>query len=257
MELKAEEIKNNWDMFMKYINNYISSPRKEKLIEFYERHEERIMLMPASSKVHHHSCFPGGHIFHTLKVCEFALKIHEMWEMSGVDETYTLEELMFSALNHDLGKIGTETEPNYIPNTDKWRKEKLGEIYKHNDQFTFMTVPDRGIFLLQENNIPITMNEYIAIRAHDGLYDEANKYYFIGYMPETRPRSSILHILHTADMLAARWEFEQTWLKDFNKKSNLVSEKGGPILTNTTNGSSKPSLGNKKSQGLKNLLDTI
>ena len=37
-----------------------------------------------------------------------------------------------------------------------------------------MTVPDRSLFLLQEAGIPISQDEYIAIRTHDGLYDQAN-----------------------------------------------------------------------------------
>ena len=37
MNLTAEQIQNNWDIFIGNINAYISSPRKEKLIEFYEK----------------------------------------------------------------------------------------------------------------------------------------------------------------------------------------------------------------------------
>jgi predicted HD phosphohydrolase len=36
---------------------------------------------------------------------------------------FTKEELVFSALNHDLGKMGDENHESYIPQTDKWRKK--------------------------------------------------------------------------------------------------------------------------------------
>ena len=61
MKLSAEKIQANWVDFMSNINTYISSPRKEQLIEFYETYAERIMLMPAAHKKEYHSAFPGGY----------------------------------------------------------------------------------------------------------------------------------------------------------------------------------------------------
>ena len=45
MKLKAEEIQSNWDRLMGHINTHIESPRKEKVIEFYEKYQERLMPM--------------------------------------------------------------------------------------------------------------------------------------------------------------------------------------------------------------------
>ena len=38
-----------------------------------------------------------------------------------------------------------------------------------------MSVPDRGLFLLKEHDIDYSKNEWLAIKLHDGIYDEANK----------------------------------------------------------------------------------
>ena len=96
----------------------------------------------------------------------------------GVDKTtYTIEELVFSAINHDLGKMGDEEHDSYIPQTDKWRRDKLGEDYKFNEKVPFASVPDRSLFLLQSHGVQYTFNEMITIQTHDGLYDEANKKY--------------------------------------------------------------------------------
>ena len=35
MNLTAEQIQNNWNVFLGIIEEHISSPRKEKLLEFY------------------------------------------------------------------------------------------------------------------------------------------------------------------------------------------------------------------------------
>ena len=37
---------------------------------------------------------------------------------------------------------------SYIPQTDNWRRDKLGEEYMHNKKIAFAAVPDRGLFLL-------------------------------------------------------------------------------------------------------------
>ncbi len=103
--------------------------------------------------------------------------------------TFTTEELVFSALNHDLGKMGSEDEDSYIPQTDNWRREKLGEDYMFNTKVPFASVPDRGLFLLQSHGISYTFNEMIAIQTHDGLYDKANEKYLMPYMPEQKPRT--------------------------------------------------------------------
>ena len=48
-----------------------------------------------------------------------------VWEGFGCDmTTFTQEELVFSAINHDLGKMGSDTEEAYVPQTDNWRRDK-------------------------------------------------------------------------------------------------------------------------------------
>ena len=64
MKLTAEEIEGNWNTFIGYINEHISSPRKEKLLDFYKKFEDRLVLMPAAHKKEYHNSFPGGYIDH-------------------------------------------------------------------------------------------------------------------------------------------------------------------------------------------------
>ena len=208
MKLTAEQIKEGWDEFTQNIETYISSPRKEKLLEFYKKYEERVILMPASHKKEYHNSFPGGYVNHINRVVSGALKIAEVWESFGCDmTTFTKEELVFSAINHDLGKMGDEENESYIPQTDQWRRDKLGEDYMFNKKVPFASVPDRGLFLLQSHGISYSFNEMLAIQTHDGLYDDANKKYLFAFMPEQKPRTSLPFILHQADLMAARIEF--------------------------------------------------
>jgi hypothetical protein len=133
-----------------------------------------------------------------------------------VKETFTLEEVVFSALNHDLGKFGSFEYEAVLPNPSEWHVKNRGEIYTFNTQLDYMTVPDRSLWLLNELNILVSKNEYLAIKLHDGLYDESNKPYLISWAPETKLRTSLPHIIHQADFLAARIEFERENLDKFN-----------------------------------------
>jgi hypothetical protein len=264
MNLTAEQIQDNWNELMSIIDTHISSPRKEKLIDFYEQYAERIMLMPAAHKKEYHNAFPGGYVEHVLRVIRCAIKQAELWESEGCDmSTFTIEELVFSALNHDLGKMGDEEQDSYIPQTDQWRKDKLGEDYMFNTKVPFASVPDRGLYLLQSHDIQYTFNEMIAIQTHDGLYDKANEKYLMAFIPEQKPRTSLPYILHQADLMAARIEFEREWLPKLKEgKKSVDNGKGNFTLGNKPNMSKKTStktkaLGSFKSDGLKNMLDNL
>jgi len=221
MVLTAEQIKSNWDEFLNNIETHIPGNRGEQLSNFYKRYEERIALMPAAHKKEYHSAFPGGYVDHVNRVVKASLKLYDLWEEMGCDmTTFTKEELVFSAINHDLGKMGDKEHEAYIPQTDQWRKDKLGEDYMFNKQLPFCSVPDRSLFLLQQHDILYSFNEMIAIQTHDGLYDQANEKYLKAFMPEQKPRTSLPYILHQADLMAARIEFEVEWLPKFKGESS-------------------------------------
>jgi hypothetical protein len=222
MQLNAEQIKGNWDILMSRIDAYIPEPRRTQVKEFYSKYQERIIMMPAAYKKEYHNAFPGGYVDHIIRVIDCALKLHNIWEEMGVDiSTYTKEELVFSALNHDLGKMGDDQHEAYIPQTDQWRKDKLGEDYMFNTKLAFASVPDRSLFLLMSHGIQYSFNEMVAIQTHDGLYDEGNKKYLMTYMPEQKPRTALPLILHQADMMAARIEFEKEWLPKFKQDKKV------------------------------------
>ena len=258
MKLTAEQIQDNWNKFLSIIDEHISEPRCSELKSFYETYAERIMLMPASHKKEYHNAFPGGYVDHVLRVVQCALKLNKVWVEMGVDtSTYTVEELVFASLNHDLGKMGDEQNESYIPQTDQWRKEKLGEDYKFNDRLEYMSVPDRGLHLLMSYGVTFSRNEMLAIKLHDGLYDDANKPYLMSWSPETKPRTALVFIVHQADLMAARIEFEQVWMPKLKGEVTQSNSSNFTIEKNKKSPVKTKALGNIKSEGLKSLLDNI
>ncbi len=204
----AEELQQNFTKLISYIDKYITGDRKDQLKKLYEEHAERIMLMPASGTEHYHNCFAGGYVDHVIRVIDGALSIKQIWSDFGSTINFTDEELIFAAINHDLGKIGTEESEMYVINDSEWHRKNQGKIYKNNPANSFMTVPDRSLKLLADRGIRVSENEWFGIKLHDGMYDEGNKHYYISYDVNSRLRTSLPYILHQADQMAARVEYE-------------------------------------------------
>ena len=221
MKLTSTQIEANFQNIKGLIDLYISEPRKSKLLDFYNEYEDRLIMMPASHKIAYHSCFPGGYIDHTLRVINAAVELDKVWTKFGVVKNYTFEELIFSALNHDLGKMGTKDEEFYLINPSEWHRTNKGEMYECNNKISYMSVPDRSLFLLTQHGISYSENEMLAIKLHDGLYDDANHSYLKSYLPETKPRTALVYVIHQADVLATRVEFEMQWFPKFYPQPKL------------------------------------
>jgi predicted HD phosphohydrolase len=207
-ELTPEQIQENWDKLIELVNDTFEGERLEKLLEMYDYFEERMCLAPASGKEHYHNAYVGGYVEHVLHVVELAVEIKESWEKNGATINFTDEELVFAALHHDLGKVGDLAEDYYVVQDNNWFVEKRGEYFKHNPKLQFMTVTDRAVFLLQHFGIPMTELEYIGLRLTDGMYEEANKNYYVSYQPERSLKSNIAYILHQADSMATHIEYD-------------------------------------------------
>lgn len=208
MNLTEEQIVQNWNDLKKVINDNFEGERNKNLNKMYDALSERMMLAPASGIVHYHNCFAGGYVDHVLRVIKCAKHLHCMWIDMGAEQNYTEEELVFSALNHDLGKVGDMTNDYYIPNPSEWHRKNQGKLYKFNPELDYMSVPDRSLFLLAQNGISYTYNEAIAIRLHDGMYDDANIQYLKTFNTDKEIKSNLPTILHHADHMASRIEHD-------------------------------------------------
>ena len=219
-ELTPEQIQENWEKLIQIVKDTFEegSERREKLLNMYHYFEERMCMAPASGKEHFHNAHAGGYVEHVIHVTNLALQIKDVWEKNGASINFTNEELVFAALHHDLGKVGDLADDYYTPNDSDWHRKNQGLIYKHNPNLQFMTVTDRALFLLQHFGIAMTDNEYIGLRLTDGLYEEANKSYYIAYQPERQLRTNIAYILHQADMMATHIEYDFWKRGDYAQK---------------------------------------
>ena len=244
MALSAEKIQSNYGKHLKIVETYLGD-RKESVLAMLKHMEETYVMAPASGKTWFHNAFAGGYVDHVNRVVEYAVKQSRLYEEMGGNIDYTEEELVFAALFHDLGKLGDGDQPNYIPQTDKWRQDKLSEMYTYNPDLDFMLIPDRSLFILQKFGIKVSQKEFLAIRCHDGVFDKANEAYFFSNVESSRQKTSIISVLHTADFLASKVEYD-IWKKQGGSAT--------PKVKKTAASTGRPV---KSSEGLSNMLKNL
>lgn len=232
--LNAETIQKNYEKHVNIINHYIGD-RKDSIISMLNHMEDNYVMAPASGRTWYHNAFPGGYVDHVNRVVQYAIEQHRLYEKMGGTVDYTEEELVFAALFHDLGKLGDGDRPNYIPQTDKWRRDKLSEEYTYNGDLDFMLIPDRSLFILQKFGIKVSQKEFLGIRLHDGVFDKANEAYFFSNVESSRQKTSIISVLHTADFLASKVEYDM-WKRN-GGKSEPKTQKTKSTIGKTVNSS--------------------
>lgn len=244
--LTEDRIISNYKEHEDLINTYIQDqPRRDKIFKMLNTLGEDYVVAPASSKTWHHNSFPGGYVDHVNRVVKFAFKIKDLYKDFEGNVDFTDEELAFAAIFHDLGKIGDGEKFNYQPQTDNWRREKLQENYTYNPDLQFMLIPDRSLYILQKFGITVTQKEWLGIRLHDGVFDKANEAYFFSNIESSRQKTNIVSVLHTADFLASKAEY------DILKNSTQVSNKPNP----TPRSNSKPQI--KSNKNFEDILKNI
>lgn len=213
MEISAEKIEKNFQRHLNIIETFISGERKAKVFDMINSLGDTYIMTPASGKRHYHNAFMGGYIDHVNRVVQYALKQKELYSSMKGFIDFTDEELVMVALFHDLGKVGNGELENYIPQTDKWRNERLGELFGNNPALQFMLIQDRSLYLLQKFGITLTEKEFLGIKLHDGVYEDGNKPYYFSNSPDSKLKTNLVYIIHAADFLASKVEYDLEYNK--------------------------------------------
>jgi hypothetical protein len=200
-----EQLQINYDKFIGVCKKYLKGERLEKCLHMYSMDElgPNLMLSPASGNQNFHNAYEGGYIDHVFNVCKNSLRMKQTFADAGCKFDFTDEELLFSALHHDLGKLGLKGELHYIPNDSDWHVKNRGEIYRRNENNTYMTLTDRTFFMLNHYGIQYSEKEYFGIKLTDGMYDEDNQKYLKTYVPNSAIKTPMYAILHFADSMSS------------------------------------------------------
>jgi hypothetical protein len=243
--LDSKEILSLHERFRSKVKTLFPTRATELNDMYNDLEDDDRLLSPASSIEHFHNAFPGGYMEHVLRVVDFAEREYHRWQEDGLlTNNFDLEELLFAAFHHDLGKLGLPGKGNglFVPNTSDWHVKNQGKIYVTNPKLPFAVDADTSLYMLQHYGIKMTWQEQYAIRVHGGPYDKINEPYNFTFWAENKPKTNIGTILHYADLKATRFEFER-WAKKTGKVTMLgelpkpQTKKPEPIKTTVKTGS--------------------
>jgi hypothetical protein len=173
MNLSLDKIESNWSVFEKLCEK-LSDSNVASLISDMG---ERLSVCPASSKLDQYSAYPGGLIQHSLDVTSTMRKINDAHNF-GLKTSSILKV----GLLHDLGKVGSESKDYFISQDSDWHREKLGQMFKFNEDLNKMSISHRSLYLLQSYGISLTSDEWLAIQLAQGSHFEENRFY-VGHEP--------------------------------------------------------------------------
>lgn len=186
--MNIEKIESNWKTFENLCKK-LSDPSIEKMLETLG---ERIVTCPASPKKDQTGSFPGGLVQHSLDVTLTMRSLND-----ALDYKLPTASILKVGLLHDLGKIGSREKSYFIDQDSDWHRDKLGQLYKFNDELNKMSVSHRSLCLLQSFGIALTTDEWIAIQLSQGSHFEENRFY-VGHEPSLalvlqQSKSSVIH----------------------------------------------------------------
>ena len=190
-----DTLTNNYALFLKMCSKL--GDRSESVTTMVEHMGERLLMAPASTKLAFHCAHPGGLVEHSLNVLRNLKKLIGVYEVE-----ISSESMIIAALFHDWGKVGDLNDSYYVEQDSGWHREKLGQMYKINEDMQSMPNAERGLWILQHFGVKLTLDEWIAIRTNDGPGVDENKPYF-GREP------TLALLLQHADQMATKQEKEK------------------------------------------------
>ena len=205
-----QQLQENYEKFLNFIRKaFANQPeRMEKLLHMYSEEQlgMELIMAPASGKAHFHSAYVGGYIDHVMNVCRNSIGQMNQFKNNGGIIDFEVEELLFAALHHDLGKLGDLGKPYYVEQESDWHRKNQGSLFKQNPEINYFDVTHRALWLLQEYGIKYTQKEMLGIMLADGLYNKGNEKYFISYDENFQLKTELPYLLHWADHMSCRIE---------------------------------------------------
>lgn len=183
-------------ILIKYL--YKNEERGQKLKKLIQDIEADFSLAPASPSGH--GCYLGGLVEHILDVIPYMSFLRTVYESEGL-EVPSFESCMFVSIFHDIGKVTDGDNPNYVPEDSDWHRKHYGRNFKIAENETGLEHCDKSLFLLQRYGVKMSIEEYQAIRIHDGSSYGGNQVRRYGYSSEI---SLLAEMLRIADMMAAQ-----------------------------------------------------
>jgi hypothetical protein len=168
-----DRVRKNWDRY----ENLCRKLSDDNLNTLLDDLGGRLIMCPASTRTDQYGAYPGGMVHHALEVTSTLRTLNTALEL-GLPTTAIIKV----GLLHDIGKVGGLEKDNFLEQDSDWHREKLGQLYKYNDDLNKMSTSHRTLFLLQHYSVSLSLDEWLAIQLAQGSHFEENRFY-VGHEP--------------------------------------------------------------------------
>jgi hypothetical protein len=169
--------------------------RSEAIKSLFDNLGERLLLCPAEPRNDCPGCEPGGLLKQAIGITRGMKLLNDTFETAA-----PIESIILVGLFHEIGKVGSLTEPYFLDEDESWRRDKFGSFYKINDKISKLTVSERSLYLLQHFGVHLSEDEFLAIRGPTRQADWAESRLF----PSTDPVLTVL-LKSSRDLLVRRF----------------------------------------------------
>ena len=171
--IEFDTLKNNWETYESLCNKAV----KHGMEDLLEALGERLALCPSSPRLSQYGAHPGGLVEHSLRVTSCMRTLNDALEMN-----LPVTSILKVGLLHDLGKVGDLEKDYFLEQDSDWHRDKLGQLYKYNEDLNKMSVSHRTLWMLQHFGITLSNDEWLAVQLAQGSHFEENRFY-VGHEP--------------------------------------------------------------------------
>ena len=167
-DVDFEELQSRWETY----DSLLRRLSDDKINNLLDALGERLIMCPASPRTDQYGCAPGGLIEHALRVTQTMRTLN-----SSLDMNIATASILKVGLLHELGKVGDLSKRYFVEQDSSWHREKLGQLYKYNEDLNKMSVSHRTLWLLQHHGVVLTNDEWLAVQLAAGFHFEENRFY--------------------------------------------------------------------------------
>lgn len=159
-----------YEKFINLLKNFFDEKNIDKFTDDYG---ERLVLCPLGLTLEDGG-YPGALVEKSLKTSQLIKKIIQSNNLD-ID----LVSAIKVALVSEFGKLGDAKNNGelYLPQDSDWHKNKLGQYYKYNENCSKINPAHRALFILQNYNLQLTLEELIAVVTAGGMHIPENAFY--------------------------------------------------------------------------------
>lgn len=168
-----EKLEANWNKYIELVGRIKNEQARTALLKLTSDLKDRLAATPASTQTKFVGAYPGGLVEHSLNVARLAYQVSK-----ALDASLDPDSLLITALFHDLGKVGDETEDYYLEKKSDWHNER-GIMFEVNEEIANVSVAERSVWWLNKYGCPLHQDELSAILSlgNVGYQTYTNQFY--------------------------------------------------------------------------------